>query len=69
MGVICVNLLKTHIEKMSDFRLSMMLLKPNELKYSLHDVDEKKGGYPDSLPLLRGRGFWVEAALRRQSAW
>ena len=30
---------------MSHFRLSMMLLKNNELYLALHDVDEKKGSY------------------------
>ena len=39
------KLLKTNIEKMPVFRLSMMLLKTNELSRSLHYVDEKKGGY------------------------
>jgi hypothetical protein len=39
------KLLKTHIENMSVFRLSTMLMKTNELKPSLHDVDENKGGY------------------------
>jgi hypothetical protein len=37
--------LKTHVEKMSVFRLSMMLLKNNELYPPLHYVDEKKVGY------------------------
>jgi hypothetical protein len=37
--------LKTHAEKMSAFRLSMMLLKKNELYPPLHYVDEKKVGY------------------------
>jgi hypothetical protein len=37
------KLLKTHIEKMSVFRLSTMLMKTRELNRSLHDVDEKKG--------------------------
>ena len=37
------KLLKTNVEKMSVFRLSMMLMKSNELNRSLHDVDEKKG--------------------------
>jgi hypothetical protein len=37
------KLLKTNVEKMSVFRLSMMLMKTRELKHSLHDVDEKKG--------------------------
>jgi hypothetical protein len=35
--------MKTNIEKMSVFRLSTMLMKKNELKRSLHDVDENKG--------------------------
>ncbi|HMD86777.1 MAG TPA: hypothetical protein VKO18_18970 [Terriglobia bacterium] len=39
------KLLKTHIEKMPVFRLSMMLMKTNELDHSLQDVDEKKGTY------------------------
>ena len=39
------KLLKTNVEKMSVFRLSMMLMKTNELNRSLHDVDEKKGSY------------------------
>jgi hypothetical protein len=34
--------LKTHIDKMSTFRLSIMLLKTRELNHSLHYVDEKK---------------------------
>jgi hypothetical protein len=37
--------MKTHIEKMSAFRLSTMLMKTSELEPSLHDVDEKKRGY------------------------
>jgi len=40
-----VKLLKTHVEKMSVFRLSMILMKTKELTSSLHDVDEKKHGY------------------------
>ena len=39
------KLLKTHIEKMPDFRLSIMLMKKNELNRSLHYVDENKGSY------------------------
>jgi hypothetical protein len=35
-------LLKTHVEIMSLFGLSTMLLKTNELYVSLHDVDENK---------------------------
>jgi hypothetical protein len=37
------NLLKTHIEKMSVFGLSIMFMKTNELSLFFHDVDEKKG--------------------------
>jgi len=37
------KLLKTNVEKMSVFRLSIMLMKTHELSRSLHDVDEKKG--------------------------
>jgi hypothetical protein len=36
------KLLKTHVEKMSAFRLSMMLMKTRELNRSLHYVDENK---------------------------
>jgi hypothetical protein len=39
----CANLLKTNGEKMSIIRLSMMLMKTNDLYPSLHDVDENKG--------------------------
>jgi hypothetical protein len=39
------KLLKTHIEKMSIFRLSMIFMKTNDLNLALHDVDEKKWGY------------------------
>ncbi len=38
-----VKLLKKHIEKMSVFRLSKMLMKLNELNTSLQDVNENKG--------------------------
>jgi hypothetical protein len=44
MGLSFANLLKTHIEKMSVYRLSTMLMKTNELNRSLHDVDERIGG-------------------------
>ena len=37
------KLLKTNIEKMPVFRLSMISMKTNELNHSLHDVNEKKG--------------------------
>ncbi|MGA3325870.1 MAG: hypothetical protein ABSF45_15460 [Terriglobia bacterium] len=37
------KLLKTNVEKMSVFRLSIMSMKTRELSRSLHDVDEKKG--------------------------
>jgi hypothetical protein len=36
-------LLKTHVEKMSVYGLSMMLMKINELYVPFHDVDENKG--------------------------
>ncbi len=35
--------MKTHVEKMSVFRLSIMLMKTQELNRYLHYVDEKKG--------------------------
>jgi len=38
--------LKTHVAKMSFFRLSIMSMKKNELNSSLHYMDEKKGSYP-----------------------
>ena len=38
-------LLKTHIEKMSDFGLAIMFMKTSELNGSSHYVDEKKGSY------------------------
>ena len=34
------KLLKTHVEKMSAFSLSIMLMKTSELNHSLHYVDE-----------------------------
>jgi len=37
------KLLRTHIEKMPVFRLSMIFMKTNELEHSLHDIGEKKG--------------------------
>ena len=43
MGLKFFKLLKAHVEKMPDFRLSTMLMKKNELNRYLHDVDEKKG--------------------------
>jgi hypothetical protein len=43
MVVSCLNLLKTNVEKMSLFRLAIMLMKTNQLNHSLHYVDEKKG--------------------------
>jgi hypothetical protein len=43
MRPIFCKLLKTNIEKMSVFRLSIMLMKTQELRHSLHDVDENKG--------------------------
>jgi hypothetical protein len=35
--------MKTHVEKMSASRLSTIFMKTKGLKYSFHDVDEKKG--------------------------
>jgi hypothetical protein len=37
-------LLKTHVEKMPAFRLSMIFMKTNDLNQSFQDVDENKGG-------------------------
>ena len=45
MGLKFIKLLKTHVEKMSAFRLSMIFMKTNELGHSFQDVDEKKGSY------------------------
>ena len=42
MRVIFFNLLKTHIEKMSAFCLTTMLLKTKGLYKFNHDVHEKK---------------------------
>jgi len=49
------KLLKTHIEKMSVFRLSIMLMKTQELNRSLHYVDEKQGSYLKGSDECRGR--------------
>ena len=35
--------LKTHVEQMSAFRLSIILMKTNELNSSFHYVDDNKG--------------------------
>jgi hypothetical protein len=45
MGLSFIKLLKTHVEKMSAFRLSMMFMKTKELNHSFHDVDENEGSY------------------------
>jgi hypothetical protein len=37
------KLLKTHIEKMPVFGLSMIFMKTNELNHSFQDITEKKG--------------------------
>jgi hypothetical protein len=34
--------LKTHVEKMSAFRLAMIFMKTNELNHSCHHIDENK---------------------------
>jgi len=39
------KLLKTHVDKISDFRLSTMIMKTNELRMFLHDVDENRTSY------------------------
>ena len=38
-----IKLLKTHVEKMSAFRLAKMLLKTSMLSSSCHYSDENKG--------------------------
>ena len=45
MRVIFFNLLKTHIEKMSAFCLTTILMKTNELSQFNHDVDENTYSY------------------------
>jgi hypothetical protein len=35
--------MKTHVEKMSFFGLSIMLMKTNDLPHSFHYIDENKG--------------------------
>ena len=42
MGLICRNLLKTHITKMPASRLSTIFMKTHELDSNLHDVNENK---------------------------
>jgi hypothetical protein len=44
MGIVRRKLLKKHGEKMSTFRLSMMLMKTNKLSLSFQDVYENTGG-------------------------
>jgi hypothetical protein len=46
------KLLKTHIEKMSTFRLSMIFMKTKELIPPLQDVDEKKGTYSKAMQVV-----------------
>jgi hypothetical protein len=43
MGHRFIKLLKTHVEKMSVFRLAIMLQKISRLQSSCHYIDEKKG--------------------------
>ena len=50
-----IMLLKTHIEKMSYFCLTTMLMKTHGLNQFNHDVDENTGSYRNWLYLL-GRG-------------
>jgi len=53
-----IKLLKTNVEKMSTFRLSMMLMKIKELCSPFHDVDENKGSYEITNYELRIAGGW-----------
>jgi hypothetical protein len=55
MTLTFIKLLKTNVEKMSAFHLSIMLMKTNELNRSLHYVDEKKGD-------MRNYEFWIMKA-------
>jgi hypothetical protein len=56
-----IKLLKTHVEKMSAFRLSMMLMKTSELSPSLQDVIENKG-YSVGRKIGMGEGSWGRRA-------
>ena len=57
MEVSCVKLLKTNVEKMSVFRLAIMLLERNGIWSSCHHVYENKGeiDLPGRPEKLRGR--------------
>jgi hypothetical protein len=59
MGHSFINVLKTHAEKMSTFRLSMIFMKTNELERSFQDVYEKKG----VRRWTRGREKWDVARV------
>jgi len=48
------ELLKTNIENMSEFGLSMIFMKTNELSRSFQDVDEKKGSYGRTVQAASG---------------
>jgi len=54
MKVTSIMLLKTNIEKMPEFRLSIILMKQKKLKPSFHYVDEKKWSYK-----CRDSGFGI----------
>jgi hypothetical protein len=43
LGLNFFKLLKTHVEKISIFRLSRMLMKPKKLKHPFQDVGERIG--------------------------
>ena len=45
MASIVAKLLKTNLEKMSEFPLSTMLMKTSQLYSSFHDLDDKKESY------------------------
>jgi len=47
-----LKLLKTHVEKMSVFGLSMMLMKTHELHHSSQDVVDKNGLIEDEGELV-----------------
>ena len=63
MGPNFAKLLKTHIEKMSTSRLSMIFMKTNELNHAFQDVDEKKWER-HWMERNRAIGSWRHRAIR-----
>jgi hypothetical protein len=57
-------LLKTHVEKMSDCGLSMMLMKTRHLHESFHDIYENKGTWLHFSFRSFGSKLWSRAAQR-----